>query len=152
MEIVQQPPNGARAARHPARSRGASGAPGPMMPNDLPPREASYQQAQRRLKAGVVEAIVHDLHMTLPWAAGCQGHLTTQEWVSRREFPSAMRCRPFGYAVPFASVLREHYSMMKVLYMPSTLYRGAPSGSSSWQMIRYLLPCTRFARSVLELL
>jgi len=101
MEIVQQPPNGARAARHPARSRGASGAPGPMMPNDLPPREASYQQAQRRLKAGVVEAIVDDLHMTLPWAAGCQGHPTTQEWVSRREFPSAMRCRPFGYTVPF---------------------------------------------------
>jgi hypothetical protein len=143
MEIVQQPPNGARAARHPARSRGASGAPGPMMLNDLPPREASYQQAQRRLKAGVVEAIVHDLHMTLPWAAGCQGHPTTQEWVSRREFPSAMRCL-------FASVLPEPYSTLKVLYMPSTLCRGAPPGSSIRQLIRYVLPCTRFARSIPE--
>ncbi len=31
------------------------------MPNDLPPWEAVYQQGQRWLKAGVFEAIVHDL-------------------------------------------------------------------------------------------
>ena len=31
-----------------------------MMPDDLPSWEAIYQQAQRRLKAGVFVATVHD--------------------------------------------------------------------------------------------
>lgn len=42
-----------------------AGAPWRMMPNDLPPWEAVYQQTQRWLKAGVFEAIVHDLRMLL---------------------------------------------------------------------------------------
>jgi transposase len=36
-----------------------------MMPNDLPPWSAVYQQTQRWLKAGVFEALVHDLRMLL---------------------------------------------------------------------------------------
>lgn len=36
-----------------------------MMPNDLPPWYTVYQQTQRWLKAGVFEAIVHDLRMLL---------------------------------------------------------------------------------------
>ncbi len=36
-----------------------------MMPNDLPPWYTVYQQAQRWLKAGVFEAMVHDLRMLL---------------------------------------------------------------------------------------
>jgi transposase len=37
-----------------------AGAPWRLMPNDLPPWEAVYQQTQRWLKARVFEAIVHD--------------------------------------------------------------------------------------------
>jgi transposase len=36
-----------------------------MMPNDLPPWPAVYQQMQRWLKAGVFEDLVHDLRMLL---------------------------------------------------------------------------------------
>ena len=36
-----------------------------MMPNDLPPWSAVYQQTQRWLNAGVFEALVHDLRMLL---------------------------------------------------------------------------------------
>jgi transposase len=41
-----------------------------MMPNDLPPWYTVYQQTQRWLKAGVFEAIVHDLRELLRVAAG----------------------------------------------------------------------------------
>jgi transposase len=41
-----------------------------MMPHDLPPWSAVYQQTQRWLKAGVFEAIVHDLRAVLRLAAG----------------------------------------------------------------------------------
>jgi transposase len=54
-----------------------AGAPLRMMPNDLPPREAVYQQTQRWLKASVFEAIVHDLRMLVRLADG------------RKEQPSA---------------------------------------------------------------
>jgi transposase len=36
-----------------------------MLPHDLPPWSAVYQQTQRWLKAGVFEALVHDLRMLL---------------------------------------------------------------------------------------
>jgi transposase len=48
-----------------------------MMPNDLPPWSAVYQQTQRWLKAGVFEAMVEDLRLLLRLAAG------------RKEQPSA---------------------------------------------------------------
>ena len=41
-----------------------------MMPHDLPPWEAVYQQAQRWLRAGVFEAMVHDLRVLLRLAKG----------------------------------------------------------------------------------
>lgn len=47
-----------------------SGAAWRMMPHDLPPREAVYQQTQRWFKAGVFEAIVDDLRVLLRLAAG----------------------------------------------------------------------------------
>jgi transposase len=47
-----------------------AGAPWRMMPNDLPPWEAVYQQTQRWLKAGVFEAIVHDVRVVLRVAEG----------------------------------------------------------------------------------
>ena len=50
-----------------------AGAPWRMMPNDLPPWEAVYQQTQRWLKAGVFEAIVHDVRVTLRLAEGREG-------------------------------------------------------------------------------
>lgn len=43
-----------------------------MMPNDLPPWEMVYQQTQRWLKAGVFEAIVHDVRTLLRVAQGRQ--------------------------------------------------------------------------------
>ena len=48
-----------------------------LMPNDLPPWHAVYQQTQRWISAGVFEAIVHDLRAVLRLAQG------------RREQPSA---------------------------------------------------------------
>jgi transposase len=42
-----------------------AGAPWRMMPNDLPPWEAVYQQSQRWLKAGVFEQMVDDLRAIL---------------------------------------------------------------------------------------
>src|ERR687898_2096362 len=42
-----------------------TGSPWRYMPHDLPPWEAVYQQTQRWLKAGVFEALVHDLRMLL---------------------------------------------------------------------------------------
>lgn len=47
-----------------------TGAPWRMMPHDLPPWEAVYQQTQRWLKAGVFAAIVHDLRVLLRQAQG----------------------------------------------------------------------------------
>lgn len=41
-----------------------------MIPNDLPPWEVVYQQTQRWLKAGVFEAMVHDLRVLLRLAQG----------------------------------------------------------------------------------
>lgn len=41
-----------------------------MMPNDLPPWEAVYQQTQRWLKAAVFETMVHDLRAVLRLALG----------------------------------------------------------------------------------
>src|SRR5215218_2738577 len=42
-----------------------AGAPWRLMPNDLPPWHTVYQQTQRWLKAGVFEALVHDVRMLL---------------------------------------------------------------------------------------
>ena len=47
-----------------------TGAPWRFMPTDLPPWEAVYQQSQRWIKAGVFEAMVHDLREVLRIAAG----------------------------------------------------------------------------------
>jgi transposase len=47
-----------------------TGSPWRYMPHDLPPWEAVYQQAQRWLKAGVFEEMVHDLHVLLRHSAG----------------------------------------------------------------------------------
>jgi transposase len=46
------------------------GIPWRMLPNDLPPWHTVYQQTQRWLKAGVFEALVHDLRAVLRIAAG----------------------------------------------------------------------------------
>lgn len=43
-----------------------------MLPNDLPPWNTVYQQTQRWLKAGVFEAIVHDVREGLRVAQGRQ--------------------------------------------------------------------------------
>lgn len=50
-----------------------SGAPWRMLPNDFPRWEIVYQQTDRWLKAGVFEAIVHDLRALLRQFAGRRG-------------------------------------------------------------------------------
>ena len=47
-----------------------SGAHWRMLPHDLPPWSAAYQQTQRWFKAGCFEAMAHDLRMLLRLAAG----------------------------------------------------------------------------------
>jgi transposase len=47
-----------------------TGAPWRMLPNDLPPWAAVYQQTQRWLAAGVFEAVAHDLRALLREAQG----------------------------------------------------------------------------------
>jgi transposase len=47
-----------------------AGAPWRMLPNDLPPWGAVYQQTQRWLAAGCFEAMAHDLRAVLRLAAG----------------------------------------------------------------------------------
>jgi len=47
-----------------------TGAPWRYMPTDLPPWAAVYQQAQRWLRAGCFEALVHDLRAVLRLASG----------------------------------------------------------------------------------
>src|SRR5687767_15114070 len=46
-----------------------TGAPWRMLPHDLPPWEAVYQQTRRWLAAGVFETMAHDLRMLLREAA-----------------------------------------------------------------------------------
>jgi len=48
-----------------------------MLPHDLPPWAAVYQQTQRWFKAGCFEAKAHDLRMLLRRAAGRQPAPTT---------------------------------------------------------------------------
>lgn len=50
-----------------------TGAPGRMLPHDLPPWEAVYQQTQRWVKAGVFAALVEDLRVVLRVAQGREG-------------------------------------------------------------------------------
>src|SRR5215217_6091375 len=47
-----------------------SGAPWWMLPHDLPPWGAVYQQTQRWLKAGIFEEMVHDLRVLLRLSEG----------------------------------------------------------------------------------
>ena len=54
-----------------------------MMPNDLPPWATVYQQTQRWLKAGVFEAMVHDLRALLRLAEGRQPTPTAAIFDSR---------------------------------------------------------------------
>jgi transposase len=60
-----------------------TGAPWRMMANDLPPWHTVYQQTQRWLKAGVFEAIVHDLRELLRVAGGRKGQPTAVIFDSR---------------------------------------------------------------------
>jgi transposase len=61
-----------------------SGATWRMMPNDLPPWEMVYQQTQRWLRAGVFEAIVHDVRALLRVAAGRSEQPSAAIFDSRR--------------------------------------------------------------------
>ena len=54
-----------------------------MMPHDLPPWPAVYQQTQRWLKKGVFEAIVHDLRVILRLAQGRNEHPSAAIFDSR---------------------------------------------------------------------
>src|SRR5215207_2645311 len=53
-----------------------AGAPWRLLPGDLPPWPAVYQQTQRWIAAGCFEAMVHDLRAMLRWSAGRADHPT----------------------------------------------------------------------------
>lgn len=59
------------------------GIPWRMMPNDLPPWHTVYQQTQRWIKAGVFEAMVHDLRALMRLAAGRKEQPTAAIFDSR---------------------------------------------------------------------
>ena len=61
-----------------------TGSPWRYMPNDLPPWEAVYQQTQRWLKAGVFEAMVHDLRALLRLTEGRTSEPTAAVLDSRK--------------------------------------------------------------------
>lgn len=60
-----------------------SGASWRMMPHDLPPWHAVYEQTQRWIRAGTFEAIVHDLRRLLRLAAGREAEPTAAIFDSR---------------------------------------------------------------------
>ena len=67
-----------------------------MMPHDLPPWYTLYQQSQRWLKAGVFEAIVHDLREILRLTAGRKAKPTAAIFDSRtcNRRPNRVREQP----------------------------------------------------------
>jgi len=73
MEAAPQREYSLRAVFNARRWLVRTGAPWRMLPHDLPPWEAVYQQTQRWLKAGVCEAIVEDLRVVLRIAQGRNG-------------------------------------------------------------------------------
>ena len=73
------------------------GIPWRMMPNDLPPWHTVYQQTQRWLKAGVFEAMVHDLRALLRLAAGRQEQPSAAIFDSRTLQSSPESGRHAGY-------------------------------------------------------
>ncbi len=74
-----------------------AGAPWRMMPNDLPPWEMVYQQTQRWIRAGVFEAIVHDLRALLRLAKGRKEQPTAAIFDSRTLQSSPESGRRAGY-------------------------------------------------------
>jgi transposase len=72
-----------REAFNGSRSIAKTGAQWRMMANDLPPWHAVYQPTQRWFKAGVFEAIVHDVRMLLREIADRAPHPTAAIFDSR---------------------------------------------------------------------
>jgi len=73
------------------------GIPWRMLPNDLPPWHTVYQQTQRWLKAGVFEAMVHDLREVLR---------LPRRWVVERSF---------GWAARFRRLARDYERLPETL-------------------------------------
>ena len=74
-----------------------SGSPWRLMPNDLPPWYTVHQQAQRWLKAGVFEAMVHDLRAVLRLGQGRQEQPTAAIFDSRTLQSSPESGKRAGY-------------------------------------------------------
>src|SRR5512135_604494 len=95
-----------------------------MMPHDLPPWAAVYQQTQRWLKAGVFEAIVNDLRAVLRLAQG------------RDEQPTAVSL----IVVPCKRV-------QKVDIGPATMEpSGAKAAKYIWLWIPWVICCRCMSR------
>ena len=88
-----------------------------VMPNDLPPWFAVYQQAQRWLASGCFETLAHDLRAVLRLAAG------------RTEEPSAAII-PSSTAGPCA----RHRKAVRAL--ATTVPNANAARSCTWQWIR----------------
>jgi transposase len=68
-----------------------------LMPHDLPPWHAVYEQARRWARAGVFEAIVHDLRRALRLAEGREPEPTAAILDSRPRQSSPERGARAGY-------------------------------------------------------
>ena len=72
-EEARQREHPLRAVFNAMRYMVRAGCPWRMIPHDLPPWDIVYQQAQRWIKAGCFEAMVHDLRVVLRLLAGKNG-------------------------------------------------------------------------------
>src|ERR1700678_237561 len=75
-EDAPQRAHSARAVFNAVRYMVRAGCPWRMIPNDLPPWQIVYQQAQRWIAAGCFEALAHDLRKMLRMLAGKEIHPT----------------------------------------------------------------------------
>lgn len=74
-----------------------TGAPWRMLPNDLPPWAAVYQQTQRWIHAGVFETMVHDLRVLIRVASGRQPQPTAAIFDARTVQSTAESGARAGY-------------------------------------------------------
>ena len=97
MEAAPQREYSLRAVFNARRWIVRTGAPWRMLPHDFPPWEAVYQQTQRWLKAGVVEARVEDLRVVVRIAQGRNGQPSAAILDSRTLHSSPERGHRAGY-------------------------------------------------------
>ena len=144
-ECAPQRVHSLRAVFNALRYLVRAGCPWRLLPNDLPPWQIVHQQATRWLKAGVFEAMVHDLRMILrliveraeePTAVilpeAKRGFvLLPRRWVVERSFAWTARCRRLArdYERLSSTLAGLHFVAFAMLMLTRLL------GGNSWKGI-----------------